>query len=110
MRTDLLERGFVDSGALERTDERFREAGIALPTVAQLADPELVPAGIRETHAGVSRVRVHVLTAPVNAFMPPMDALNPCTEAGSGLCRYRHEMPSPSHQKRDPWVAERLRR
>jgi hypothetical protein len=43
VRTEPLERELVDPDALELTHERFHEAGIALPTVAQLADPELVP-------------------------------------------------------------------
>jgi len=47
VRTEPLERELIDPDALELTHERFHEAGIALPTVAQLADPELVPAGRR---------------------------------------------------------------
>ena len=44
-----LEHDVVDEAALERTAARFREAGIVLPTFAQLADPGLAPAGIRES-------------------------------------------------------------
>ena len=64
MRNEPLERELVDPGALEWTDERFREAGIALPTIAQLADPEFVPAGIREALAGVGPDDAH----PLNLF------------------------------------------
>ena len=53
MRTEPLERELADPGALERTDERFHGAGVALQTVAQHADAELVPADIREALAGV---------------------------------------------------------
>jgi len=45
--------GVVDSAVLERTAARFREAGIALPRFAQLADPALVPDGVRERLAAV---------------------------------------------------------
>ena len=38
--------GIVDEQTLERTAARFREAGIGLPTFAQLADPSLVPAAV----------------------------------------------------------------
>ena len=41
-------REIADVRVLERTIDRFREAGIALPTFAQLADPRLVPAEIVE--------------------------------------------------------------
>ena len=51
MRTEPLERELADPGALERTDERFHGAGVALQTVAQHADAELVPADIREALA-----------------------------------------------------------
>jgi hypothetical protein len=44
--TKPLEYEFADPGAFERTDEPSCEAGIALSTVAQVADPELVPAGM----------------------------------------------------------------
>ena len=54
MHTEPLQRELADPGALERTDEPSCEAGIALPTVAQLADPGLVPAGISR---GASRCR-----------------------------------------------------
>jgi cysteine synthase len=36
----------VDVRALERTVDRLRDAGVALPTFAQLADPDLVPAAV----------------------------------------------------------------
>lgn len=42
-----------EAGALERAIERFREAGIALPRFAELADPGLVPERIRARLAQV---------------------------------------------------------
>ncbi len=41
-----LETDVVDTGARDRAVERFRTAGIALPTFAQLADPSIAPAGV----------------------------------------------------------------
>lgn len=46
MRRLGLERDLVDPAVLARTEERFREAGIALPTFAELADPTTIPAPI----------------------------------------------------------------
>jgi cysteine synthase A len=42
-----LERDLVDQGTYRRTVDRFREARIALPTFAQLADPASLPAATR---------------------------------------------------------------
>lgn len=47
MTTLGLERHIVDQDVYDRTVARFREANIALPTFAQLADPSLAPAAIR---------------------------------------------------------------
>jgi len=41
------------SRVLARAVERFREANIALPTFAQLADPALIPTGVRRTVASI---------------------------------------------------------
>ena len=41
-----LEHDVVDEATLERTAARFREAGIVLPTFAQLAQPGVSPAGL----------------------------------------------------------------
>jgi cysteine synthase len=49
-----LERHVVDRGVYGRTVDRFREAGIVLPTFAQLAMPGSIPAGIWESLAGVN--------------------------------------------------------
>ncbi len=49
----VLPEAVVDSQVLERTVRRFREAGIALPRFAELADPGLVPARVRERLASV---------------------------------------------------------
>ncbi len=41
-----LETEIVDRAARDRAVERFRAAGIALPTFAQLADPSATPAAV----------------------------------------------------------------
>ena len=46
MRRLGLEREMVDQAVYERTLERFREAAVALPTFAQLAHPQQIPASI----------------------------------------------------------------
>ncbi|OFW77132.1 MAG: pyridoxal-5'-phosphate-dependent protein subunit beta [Actinobacteria bacterium RBG_19FT_COMBO_70_19] len=38
-----LPRAVTDASVLERTVERFREAGVALPTFGELADPTTIP-------------------------------------------------------------------
>jgi cysteine synthase len=48
-----LERHVVDPGVYGRTVGRFREAGILLPTFAQLAAPGGIPAPIARSLAGV---------------------------------------------------------
>jgi cysteine synthase A len=45
--------GVLDVDVLERTAARFREAGIALPRFAELADPALVPDRVRRGLAAV---------------------------------------------------------
>jgi cysteine synthase len=45
--------GIVDEQVLERTVSRFREARIAMPTFAQLADPGLAPAAAVRRLAGI---------------------------------------------------------
>jgi cysteine synthase len=64
VRTDSVLRAVEDSGVLERTAERLREARIALPTFAQLADPELIPSQVRDALADVGRDEPH----PLNLF------------------------------------------
>ncbi|HTN78485.1 MAG TPA: pyridoxal-phosphate dependent enzyme [Acidimicrobiales bacterium] len=53
MTTFGLETDVVDAAARDRAVERFRAAGIALPTFAQLADPALAPQSVRSRLAGV---------------------------------------------------------
>ena len=48
-----LETEIVDSRVYRRTVDRFRDAGIALPTFAQLADPSTLPAALTDRLAGV---------------------------------------------------------
>ena len=48
-----LEQQVVDRGVYRRTVGRFREAGIVLPSFAELAAPVSIPPGIRHALAGV---------------------------------------------------------
>ena len=49
-----LEQHVVDDEVYGRTVGRFREAGILLPTFGQLAAPESIPPGIRDSLAGTA--------------------------------------------------------
>jgi cysteine synthase len=49
-----LERHVIDPGNYGRAVDRFREAGILLPTFAQLAAPDGIPAKILQPLAGVT--------------------------------------------------------
>jgi cysteine synthase len=59
-----LEREIVDAKVLERTIGRFREAGIVLPTLTELAHPERIPERIRQALADVDPDAPH----PLNLF------------------------------------------
>ncbi len=59
-----LERELVDPTVFENTVARFRDAHIALPTFAQLADPARIPQAIREALAGIDPDAAH----PLNLF------------------------------------------
>jgi len=59
-----LESSVVDAAALERTAARLGQAGVVLPTFAQLKDPSTIPAGIRAALAGVDPDAAH----PLNLF------------------------------------------
>jgi cysteine synthase len=59
-----LERSVVDADVYARTVARFREAKVALPTIAQLADPGTIPAAIRARLADVDPDAPH----PLNLF------------------------------------------
>jgi cysteine synthase len=59
-----LEREVVDEQVLERTVGRFREAGIRLPTFAELAEPQRIPEEIRRALADVDPDAPH----PLNLF------------------------------------------
>jgi hypothetical protein len=48
-----LERDVVDPGVYERTVRRFAEAGIVMPTFAELADPETVDPAAVAALAGI---------------------------------------------------------
>jgi cysteine synthase len=59
-----LERHVLDGQIYRRTVDRFREAGILLPTFAQLAAPSAIPTGISEALAGVKADQAD----PLNLF------------------------------------------
>jgi cysteine synthase len=59
-----LERSLVDRDVYRRTVDRFREAGIVLPTFAQLADPTKIPGRVMEDLAAVGPDDAH----PLNLF------------------------------------------
>ena len=48
-----LEREVVDRNVYDNTVQQFRERRIALPTFAELGDPETIPLPVREALAGV---------------------------------------------------------
>src|SRR6478672_5438204 len=64
MRRLGLERDLVDGDVHRRTVDRFREAGIVLPTFGELADPAKVPDRIRDALAAVHPDEPH----PLNLF------------------------------------------
>ena len=57
-------RGVADSDALERSVGRLREAGVALPTFSQLADPSRMPAAIGRRLSRIGADEPH----PLNLF------------------------------------------
>jgi hypothetical protein len=59
-----LETAIADSGTYARTVQRFREQGIALPTFAQLSDPNGTPAAIRAKLKSIDPDAPH----PLNLF------------------------------------------
>jgi len=64
MRRLGLERELVDADVYERTVGRFREAGIVLPTFAELADPTAIPEKIKVALGSVGPDEAH----PLNLF------------------------------------------
>jgi len=59
-----LEAELVDPAVYGRTVERFRSAGIVMPTFAQLADPSAIPVRIASRLAGIDPDEPH----PLNLF------------------------------------------
>ena len=53
MRRLGLERDIVDPAVRDRAADRCRSLGVTLPTFAQLADPDMIPADIVERLASV---------------------------------------------------------
>ncbi len=64
MSTLGLERTLVDAGAYDRTVGRLRDARVALPTFAELADPSRIPGRVRDALDGVGPDDAH----PLNLF------------------------------------------
>ncbi len=64
MATLGLAREIVDRAVYERTVARFREAGIVLPTFAELADPATIPAPVQKSLASIDPDAAH----PLNLF------------------------------------------
>src|SRR4051794_3055405 len=64
MRRLGLEHDLVDRDVYGRAVARFRDAGIVLPTFAQLADPTTVPAEVTEALERVGPDEPH----PLNLF------------------------------------------
>ena len=56
-----LERSVDDAAVLERTAARLGQAGVVLPTIAQLKDPSTIPAAIRAGLADVDPDGAHAL-------------------------------------------------
>ncbi len=56
-----LERTVVDAAALERTAARLGQAGVVLPTIAQLKNPSTIPAAVRTGLAAVDPDGPHAL-------------------------------------------------
>ncbi len=59
-----LLQSVVDHESYARSVERFRQAGIVLPTFSQLADPSTVPGSARDALAGIDKNSAH----PLNLF------------------------------------------
>jgi cysteine synthase len=59
-----LESHIVDAQVYENSRQRFAERKILLPTFAQLAEPERIPAAVREKLAGLDPDEAH----PLNLF------------------------------------------
>jgi cysteine synthase len=59
-----LEDHVVDQGTLDRTVGRFRDAGIVLPSFAELAEPQRIPQRIQRALADVPPDEAH----PLNLF------------------------------------------
>ncbi len=64
MRRLGLERDIVDRGVRDRAVDRCRSLGVTLPTFAQLADPDLIPADVQQRLAGIDPDAPH----PLNLF------------------------------------------
>lgn len=54
----------INANVLKRTTERFREAGVVLPTIAQLKDPTTIPSSVRDKLRAVDPDSPH----PLNLF------------------------------------------
>jgi cysteine synthase len=59
-----LDHAIADHSHYDHSVERFRGAGILLPTFAQLADPDRIPSALKEALAGIDPDAPH----PLNLF------------------------------------------
>jgi cysteine synthase len=59
-----LNRNVINADVLKRTGERFRQAGIVLPTIAQLKDPSTVPSSVKNELRSIHPDAPH----PLNLF------------------------------------------
>ena len=56
----------INANVLKRTTERFREAGVVLPTIAQLKDPTTIPSSVRDKLRAICTVVVLQFVALIN--------------------------------------------
>ena len=80
--------GVVDAQVLARAADRCRDAGIALPTFAQLADPSLVPEPgprARSRPSGRTSPTRSTSSASTGTTTAPAPASRPCPSTSS--CR-----------------------
>ena len=80
-----LERSVVDAEVLKRTAGRFRQAGVVLPTIAQLKNPATIPAAIRAEIARRRSRCVRPAQSVPRALVQRRRPQGPCRY--SGLCR-----------------------
>lgn len=83
-----LEQNIVDNEVYQRTAGRFREAGVVLPTIAQLKDPRTIPGAVRAQLGKVDPDAPH----PLNLFR--VHWFNDAARKGLGDVPQYVELPS----------------